>query len=151
MMKEAGLTRQERQFAALMRFMTVFFLFTATIAASFPQGILTYVTRIGIGLFGWRTRFPIFAEDPFWIILAVASLLTLSSFCWIVSRDVLRNLSFARVIIVSKLFTTIGFIVAFFLGERLFVYLAAAVVDGLIFAIVGLTYRVTVTSRPQSF
>ncbi|MBI4125899.1 MAG: hypothetical protein HY465_00240 [Deltaproteobacteria bacterium] len=150
-MKEAGLTRQERHFINLMKLMTVFFLFIAFVAALFPEWILVYVTRIGIILVGWPTRLPTFDEEVFWRVLTVSSSLTFGYVCWTTSRDVVRRLAFARVVIVAKLLSAIGFFIVFFTVERLFVYLVAAIVDAVITFVIGLAYRAVVTSRPQSF
>lgn len=129
-MKNAGYTRQERSFIALMRVLAIIFFGGAILFAAMPDYLPAYLTKVGNGLFGWESApFPP-AGEMFWVVQAVAFLLVLSYLCVVVQRNIVRNIGYTRPVILAALVSFAGFSACFFFCERHFVYFVAAVVDG---------------------
>ena len=149
-MKEVGLTKQERNFVTIMRFFSLVYGSLAILFVFVPDWILTYLTNIGIVFFQWRTRIPEFHHDHFWFIPTIAFLLTLSYAAYLSSRDLLRNMSFARVVVAGQGMTTMGFLIAAIIIEPLFVYLASAIVGGLFFLAAWYALFTARQSRPPA-
>lgn len=146
-MKNAGFTRQERSFIALMRIWAVAFFLTAILFAVAPDYTINYLTSVGTEIFGWQSDPIQFGNERFWLVLAITLLVTLSYISAIVQRNLLRNIGYARPVIVAKLFSSVGFIFALTRGQHHFIYLAGAIVDGLIFLITWRMYAKAVKSR----
>lgn len=147
-MKESGLTRQERSFIALTRALAFFFFGAALASAFIPDIILDYITRLGIAFFDWKTGASSQTGEPFWLVLSSASLFCFAYMSFVISRDPLRNIIYARAILLGKLLSTVGFLLCFFLDEQHFFYLVAAITDGLISIALFFSYRAAVLSRP---
>ena len=110
-MKEAGLTKQERNFLALLRAWMILFLFAMGIFIIAPDWMLDYLTAIGRGIFDWREPAITLGNERFWLVLAIALLACLSYLCFVAQRDFLRNMEYAKAIIVSKFVSTAGFVI----------------------------------------
>jgi len=146
-MKNAGYTRQERSFIALMRIMAVLFLGAAVLFALSPDYIASYLTSVGNVLLGWNSApFPATAGH-LWVVPSVAFLIVLSYLCTVVQRNIVRNIGYTRPVIIAALATCAGFTACFFLGDRHFVYFSAAVVNGLICMITWRFYHRAQKSR----
>lgn len=146
-MKNAGFTRQERSFIALMRIWAVAFLSTGILFAIAPDYLPAYIMNVGAGLFGWNSPpFPP-TGDRFWLVLAVGLLFTLAYLCAIVQGNLVRNIGYTRPVILAKFVTSVGFLICFFAMDRHIVYFTAAIVDGCIFAITWRLYHRAVKSR----
>ena len=146
-MKNAGFTKQERSFIALMRIWAVAFLGTGVIFAVSPDYLPTYLVNLGNGLFGWvSSPFPP-AGERFWLVLAVALLFTLAYLCAIVQGNLVRNIGYTRPLILAKFVSCVGFAVCFVTIERHIVYFTGALVDGLICVITWRFYHRALKSR----
>lgn len=146
-MRDAGLTKQERSLLTLIRVLMVLF-FVATLLFLFlPNWTLNYITDIG------RTFFALPGPDLYdcvnkmWFVLAIAFTATLTLICIIAQNDFLRNLDYMRLIIFSKFVSTTGFIICFISYNHYFLYLAGAIIDGIIFLIGWYYYHAAKTSR----
>jgi len=148
-MKEAGFTKQERNFLTLIRIWTVLFLLATTVFALAPDWLLLYVNAIGRSIFGWRETVLLPGNERFWVVLSVSMLATLTYICFVTQHDFLRNMDYAKAIIVSKLVSTLGFIFCFAALEQRFIYLVGALVDGMIFLITWYSYNAAVKSRSR--
>ncbi|OGQ22480.1 MAG: hypothetical protein A3I05_09785 [Deltaproteobacteria bacterium RIFCSPLOWO2_02_FULL_44_10] len=148
-MKDAGLTRQERSLRAWMKLWTVLFLLAAAVVAFFPDWILTYITNIGHTLLGWRGPRPSLTQHSFWLVLAVSLMLTQAYLCFLVAYDPVRNASFSKIIIFAKACSTIAYVISYFFMDPYFIYVTGAVIDGIIFFAMLMTYRLSVVSRPD--
>lgn len=146
-MKNAGFTKQERSFIALMRIWAIAFLGTGIIFAASPDYLPTYIVNVGAGLFGWHSPpFPP-AGERFWLVLAVALLFTLAYICAIVQGNLVRNIGYARPLILAKFVSCAGFAVCFFAIDQHIVYFTGALIDGCICVITWRFYCRALKSR----
>jgi hypothetical protein len=148
-MKEAGLTKQERNFLALLRAWMILFLFAMGIFIIAPDWMLGYLTAIGRGIFGWREPPITLGSERFWLVLAIALLACLSYLCFVAQRDFLRNMEYAKAIIVSKFVSTVGFIICLVTVESRFFYLVGAIIDGFLFITTWYYYNAAAKSRSR--
>ncbi|MFH1829166.1 MAG: hypothetical protein ABH871_00115 [Pseudomonadota bacterium] len=133
-MKYAGFTKQERTFITLMRVWMVAFFGTGILFATIPNILLNYINDIGKVFVGWHSP-PIASGGYFWLVLAVALLAILTYSCALAQASPLRNFGYARLIIISKFISAIGFAALLYINGKQFYYLVGAVIDGLIFII----------------
>ncbi len=148
-MKEAGLTKQERSFLALMRILMILFFLATLLFIFLPDWTLNYLTAIGRGIFGWQEPVIALGAERFWCVLAIALLACLTFIAFEAQRDFLRNIDYARPIIVAKLVSTVGFVVCLLWYEYRFFYLVGAIVDGIIFATTWYYYNAAIKSRSR--
>ncbi len=129
-MKNAGYTKQERSFIALMRVLAIAFLGTATLFAVMPNYLPGYLTSVGNGLFNWGA--PPFPQlsDHFWAVHSAVYMLLLSYLCMVAQHNIVRNIGYTRPVIIATILASIGFCVCFFLCGEHFVYLVTAVLNG---------------------
>lgn len=146
-MKMAGFTRQERTFLAYMRVLALLFSGAAVLFAALPDYLPTYITRIGEGLFGWHDPSLPPEAGRFWNVLAVALLASLAYLSAIVQRDLVRNIGYARPIILAKFVSAAGFLLCFWTSDGPFLYLVGAIVDGILCVLTWQLYTRAVQSR----
>lgn len=146
MMKDAGLTQQERALVALMRTWIVVFLAAATFFAAAPDLSLVLISRVAALALPGDVPPPA-TGGAFWLVLAVAYLVTLAYLCAVVQSDVVRNLPWTKGVLAAKFASAIGFAIAFALDKRHPAYLVGAVVDGLILLITWRFYTRAEQSR----
>ena len=148
-MKEAGLTKQERGFLALIRIWMVLFFLATVLFIILPDWTLNYLGDIGRGIFGLSEPPVILGAERFWLVLAIALLATLTYICFEIQHDFLRRLEYARTVIIAKFVSAAGFAFCIFWHGYRFFYLTGAVVDGLIFAITWYYYNAAAKSRSR--
>lgn len=146
-MKRAGFTRQERTFIALMRIWAIAFLVAGIVFAAAPDYLLTYVTDVGRVIFGWPSPPSQLGQERFWLVLAVSLLFALAYLCAIVQQSPVRHAGYARIVIFSKLVSSVGFAACLLLHERQFFYLSGVVVDGAMCLITWRVYARAMRSR----
>lgn len=120
--------------------MVLFFL-TAVAFIAAPDWIIRYIESIGRNLVGWKSQPVTLGDEKFWLVLVASLMITLSYVAYKAQINSLRNISYTTIIIISKLVSTIGFIVCFLMFDYKFLYLAGAVVDGFIFLITATLYH----------
>lgn len=148
-MKEAGLTKQERSFLAIIRIWMILFFLATILFIILPDTTLNYLTAIGRGIFGWSEPTITLGAERFWCVLTIALLATLTYLCFEAQRDFLRNIDYAKFIIVAKFVSTVGFVGCLIFYEHRFFYLVGALVDGLIFSITWYYYNAASKSRSR--
>jgi hypothetical protein len=131
----------------LMRICAILFLGAGIAFAAVPDYILQYITRVGSGLFGWYAPPPHLGGERFWLVLAVTHVFILAYLCALVQRNLLRYISYARPVILSKFISATGFFLCLVLDERQFFYLVGGIVDGLIFLFTWRFYARAIKSR----
>lgn len=148
-MRVAGFTKQERSLLVLTRILMVAFFLATILFATAPDFTLSYLTNIGIGLFGFKERAASLGAERFWLVLGVAFVATLTYICFIIQHDFLRNIRYFRLIIFSKFISATGFIFCLIRFELHFFYLAGAIIDGLIFFVSWYCYHAAKKSRAE--
>ncbi len=146
-MFESGLTLQERQLRLLLQWWVGVFFGAAIVFGAAAEQVIYWLNSIGHVLFNWPGNTLQLPAEHFWQVLAVALLVVLTYAAFVAQRDVRQNLSFVKIIIVSKLASVIGFVLAFVLDGPYFAYLAGAVIDFIILAMTWFCYSRTLTSR----
>ena len=107
-MKEAGLTKQERSFLALIRIWMVLFFLGMLVFIIVPDWSLYYLANIGRVIFGLSEPPFVLGAERFWLVLAVAYMAVITYICFEVQTDLLRKIEYARALIIAKLVTTTG-------------------------------------------
>ena len=148
-MREANKTRQERHFQTFMRILIVAFLGAGALLVVKPIVTISYIERIGHSVFGWTSPpLPLIA-DPFWLTFVASFMIMLVYCAYKAQANHLRTIGYARVILLAKFVTTLGFTLSFFLVQESFVYLVSAITDGLIFFITLALFSSAAKSRPH--
>ena len=148
-MREAHKTRQERHFQTFMRILIVLFLGAGVLLVVKPVWTIEYIERIGHSIFGWENHTLKIAAEPFWLTIVASFMLILTYCAYKAQTNHLRTIGYARVIMLAKCVTAIGFMLSFILVEESFVYLVSAVIDGLIFLITLALFSSAAKSRPN--
>lgn len=148
-MKEAGLTKQERGFLTLIRIWMILFFLATILFIIGPDWTLNYLVAIGRGVFGWHEAPITLGAERFWCVLAIALLAALTYLCFEAQRDFLRNIEYARSIIIAKFVSTVGFVICLLFYEHRFFYLVGAIIDGLIFILTWYYYNAAIKSRSR--
>lgn len=115
--------------------------------AAFPYHVVYWLNAIGRQVFNWPSQLLPYPAEHFWQVLAVSLLAVLIFSAVEALKDIRQNLAFVRLIILSKLVTTIGFLLAFVLDGPYFAYIAGMVIDLMILLLTWFCYRKTVVSR----
>jgi uncharacterized membrane protein len=148
-MRDSGYTKQERQLIALLRVWLVVFFGAGIVFAIAPNWIIRYIEGIGSSIFSWRHPAVQLGNEVFWLVLVVSLMLTLSFTAYKAQSNILRNIWYTNVILVSKFISSAGFLVSFLFVERSFIYLTGTVVDGAIFLITVIFYHSALRSRTR--
>lgn len=80
------------------------------------------------------------SSERFWLALTTSLMITLIYMSTKIALDVNRNLNLMTPFLLSKLVSTLSFLVFFFLGTNHFAYLIGAVTDGSIFIVTAAVY-----------
>jgi hypothetical protein len=145
-MRDAGFTRQERTFILLMRLWVLCFLGAAILVAWMPNTLLAYLNDIGRTFANWDSP-PIEGGTHFWIVLSIALLCTLAYVSAVAQSSLLRHIDYAKVVILAKAISAMGFAAMLHFDQREFYYVAGAVIDGLIALITWRVYARAARSR----
>src|SRR3989338_5058137 len=146
-MKQSWMTLQERQIILLLRWWVGLFAATAIVFAIFPNEVIYWINTIGLVIFRWPHKLLPAPSEHFWQILSVSLLIVLAVVAYLAQHDIRENLSYVKLIIISKLATVTGFVMAFVLDGAYFAYLAGFVADLIIFLLTWFCYRRTRSSR----
>jgi len=130
----------------LMRIWATAFLVAAVIFATIPDVLLNYINDIGRVFAAWQSP-KVEYGSRFWLVLAVALLVSLAYTCMVAQAKPLRNTGYTRIVILAKFVSSLGFASMLFVDGRQFYYLVGAVVDGLICVITWRFYARATKSR----
>ena len=148
-MRGANKTKQERHFQTFMRMLIVLFLGAGVLLVVKPLWTVSYIERIGHSIFGWTNHPLQLVADPFWLTFVASFMLMLVYCAYKAQANHLRTIGYARVILLAKFVTTMGFTLSFILVQESFVYLVSAIIDGLIFFITFALLSSAAKSRPH--
>ena len=141
------MTLQERKLTTLMRWWVGLFAAATVGFAIFPQKIIYWMNVIGYTIFKWPVRMMPNSSESFWNIMSVSLLVVLTYMAYMAQKDIRQNLGYVKVIIISKLVTSVGFLLALIFSEAYFGYLVGLVVDFTLFLITIFYYHRTEVSR----
>lgn len=112
----------------------------------FPDRILTILNEAG-KLAGWKGEPLQMSTERFWLVLAASLMVVLIISAIKALQNITKNIFYVKIIIISKLVSTTGFIYCLAFLEPAFAYLVGALADGMVFLITLLAYRRAVGSR----
>lgn len=146
-MLDHSLTRQERKLAIVLRWWAVLFTIAGLGFIILPDWILKGLNTIGHVIFRWKGPPIEPSAERFWLVITISLMVVLIISAIKAQLDIIKNINYVKIIIVSKLVSTLGFLIVLIFFQHSFAYLAGAVVDGLILAITWLAYRRAAVSR----
>lgn len=150
-MRDAGFTKQERNFVAFMRFIGLVYLFFAFAFLFFSEWIFTYVSQVGLAFFRWKHTASSVSDFQFWYVLGLSSFFVLSYCALKAANNSLRHIHYASVLLVAKFTSALGFLYLFYTSTPLFIYLVSAIIDGILFLVTLHYYTQAKRSRPSHF
>lgn len=131
----------------LLRWWVGLFSGAAVVFAVFPDALIYWLNAIGRQVFQWPFQLLPYPTERFWNVLAVSLLVVLIFSAIEALKDIRQNLAFVKLIVISKLATTIGFLLAAILHGPFFAYIAGMAIDFIILLLTWFCYRKTVVSR----
>lgn len=140
-------TRQEKTLVSLMRWSIFIFAVAGLVFAIFPNEVIFYLNSIGRTVFQWKAMPLPPSSERFWLVLAVVMMVMLVFSAFKAQQDIVKNISYVKLIILAKFSSTVGFMTAFLLLNQSFAYLAGAAIDGLLCIIIFFAFRRAVASR----
>lgn len=146
-MRETGLTKQERYLIHLLRWWAFLFTICGIGFAIFPDRIITALNTVGNTIFGSKAPPVAPSSERFWLVLTVSlmSILVIASIK--AQLNIVKNLTYVKIIIIAKVVSSIGFLICFISLEHSFAYLAGLIIDGFILIITWAFYRRAYRSR----
>ena len=69
------------------------------------------------------------STEHFWLPLGLSLLIVLTAAAYLVQRDILHYIKYSRLIILSKLASSVSYLVTYFIFEHSFAYFAAFMTD----------------------
>lgn len=141
------MTLQERKLTSLLRWWVGLFAAATIGFAFFPFKIIYWINIIGYTIFRWPVRMMPDSTESFWNIMAVSLLVVLTYVAYVAQSDIRQNLGYVKIIIISKLVTSVGFLLTLVFGEAYFGYLVGLVIDFILFIITLFYYHRTEISR----
>jgi len=146
-MLEQSLTKQEKHLTLLLKWWAFIFTVACLGFAIFQNYILEYINIIGGVVFKWeRAPIPI-SSEKFWLVLTISLMVTLIYSAIQGAKDVVKNIAYVKIILISKLVSTLGYLIFFVISGFPFAYLAGAIIDGLILIITYIAYKRAYISR----
>lgn len=127
-MFNSGLTQPERTLRSLLRFWVVAFFGAGVFFAVAPGRVVELLNAAG-RLVHWSGPELVPSADHFWHVLAISLMGTLVAMSSRAIKDLGRSLFLVRLIILAKMISGGGYLVALTTNESCFAYLAGGVVD----------------------
>lgn len=127
-MFNSGLTQPERELRNLLRFWVVAFFCAGLWFAVAPDSVVAALNAAG-RLVRWPGPELVASPDHLWHVLAISLMGLLVAMSSRAIKELGRSLFLVRLIILSKVISGLGYVVAFSSSEKCFAYLAGAVVD----------------------
>lgn len=149
-MKQLWMTLQERRLTFLLRWWVGIFTGAMVLFAVFPADIIYWLNAIGHAIFSWPYKSLDLPVEHFWQVLAVSLLAVLVAIAFIAQSDIRQNLGYVRLIIISKIVTVVGFLVAFIFSGPYFAYFVGMIADATVLVLTWYAYHSTVVCRPSS-
>lgn len=140
-------TRQEKNLVLLLKWWAILFSVAGISFAVIPNKLINLLNTLGESIIYWNAPLVAPSTNSFWLVLAVTMMLMLVISAIKAAADIVKNISYVKLIIIAKLSTTAGFVLAFVTSEFAFAYLAGAAIDGFIFIVTLVAYRRAYLSR----
>lgn len=145
-MFNSGFTQPERQLRNLLRFWVVAFFAAGVFFAVAPNRVVELLNTAG-RLAHWSGPELLPSSDHIWHVLAISLMGTLVVMSSRAIKDLGRSLLLVRLIILAKVISGGGYLIALATGEHCFAYLAGGIVDLGIAGITILYYRKVVALK----
>lgn len=139
-MLNSGLTQPERQLRNLLRFWVVAFFCAGVFFAVAPHRVVELINAAG-RLVHWAGPELVPSSDHLWHVLAISLMGTLVAMSSRAIKDLGRSLLLVRLIVLAKVISGGGYLIALASSEPCFAYFAGGIVDLGIGGITFLYYR----------
>ena len=142
-----ALTSQETQLKWLMQVWTGLFFIGGLVFLLAGNWVIATGNAFGSEILHWN--FPPMppATHGFWLTLTTSMMLTISVICYWIQKDIPNNIRMTFFILVSKLTSTVVFLLLFFLDTPYFNYLLGSLFsDGPIYIITLILYKRALSS-----
>lgn len=146
-MLEQALSKPEKKLVMILRWWAILFTLATAGFIFLPDTIFAALNKIGRIIFGWNGPPLTPSTERFWLVLAVSLMIVLIVSAIKAQKDIVNNLFYVKIILISKLASTTGFLAALILVSHAFGYLAGAIIDGSIFIITFVAYRKAAVRR----
>lgn len=133
------LTSEERALKRLLQFWAVLFLIAGLVFVFFPNLIVQSLNHLALKIAPSLPTLPL-SEDRFWIVLMFSLMVTLTFLCYSAQDDLRRRKDLVQFVLISKITSTLFFLIFFFVDRMALAYLMGMLVDGSIFVITLIFY-----------
>ena len=145
-MRHTGYPKQERNFITLMHAWVVIFLGLALLFATIPSILLKYINDLGKVFLNWHSP-AIAAGGDIWRVQAVVLNVCLAYVSAIAQGSALRNIAYARIVLLASFACAAGSTGMIFLDGPHFYYLISAISYGIVFLVTLWFYSSSARSR----
>lgn len=128
------LTSEERALKKLLQFWAVLFLMAGLVFVFFPNLVLQSLNQLALKITPTLPTLPL-SQDRFWIVLMFSLMITLTFICYSAQDDLRRRKDLVQFVLISKITSSLFFLIFFFADRMALAYLVGALVDGSIFII----------------
>lgn len=145
-MLHSGLTQPERELRNLLRFWVVAFFAAGVFFATAPNTVAELLNAAG-RLVHWTGPELSPTTDHLWHVLAVSLLAVLVTMSSRAIKELGHSLMLVRLLILAKMVSGLGYLLALTMAEPCFAYLAGAAVDLGIAGVTSFYYRRVVSLK----
>lgn len=146
-MKDHTNSRQERQLIIILRWWVFLFIVAGLGFAIIPNVLIDYINILGLELLNWNAPPLQIPQNTFWLVLAISLMIVLIISAYKAQKDIVNNIFLVQLIVISKLASTLGYLLSFLLLGYSFAYIVGCIVDGSILAITFIAYKRVIMSR----
>ena len=133
------LTTEERHLKKLLQIWAIVFLIAGLFFVFFPNLVVGSLNNISQK---WTPKLPLLplSDDRFWIVLMFSLMITLTFLCYSAQDDLIRRKDLVQFILISKITSSLFFLIFFFVDRMALAYLVGTLVDGSIFVVTWIFY-----------
>ncbi len=133
------LTSEERTLKRLLQFWASLFLVAGLVFVFFPNLIIQSLNQLALKIAPSLPTLPL-SDDRFWIVLMFSLMVTLTFLCYSAQDDLRRRKDLIQFVLISKITSSLFFLIFFFVDRMALAYLIGMSVDGSIFVITLIFY-----------
>lgn len=133
------LNSEERSLKRLLQFWAILFLVAGLVFVFFPNLVVQSLNQFALKITPSLPTLPL-SQDRFWVVLMFSLMITLTFLCYSAQDDLKRRKDLVQFVLISKITSSLFFLVFFFVDRMALAYLMGMLVDGSIFVITLIFY-----------
>ncbi len=133
------LNSEERSLKRLLQFWAILFLVAGIVFVFFPNLVVQSLNQLALKITPSLPTLPL-SQDRFWVVLMFSLMITLTFLCYSAQDDLKRRKDLVQFVLISKITSSLFFLVFFFVDRMALAYLLGMLVDGSIFVITLIFY-----------